>query len=108
MKTLFDIDPPPAPVRPITIAERFEWFHRQHPEVYEMYRRFAYQLLRAGCKRGSTQQILGRIRWETALNPGHDGGFKVNEVYKKHYAKKLVDEDPAFAEFFEFRNRCNQ
>jgi len=100
IQTLFDDDDRRS------IAERFAEFDAAHPEVYAMYRRFAYELIRAGCRRGSTQQILGRIRWETSVNPDHDGGFKVNEVFKKLYAKKLVAEDPAtFADFFEFRQR---
>jgi hypothetical protein len=88
-----------------TIAERFAEFDEQHPEVYEMYKRFAFELRSRGCERGSTQQILGRIRWETNVNPGKDGGFRVNEQFKKLYAKKLVAEDESFRDFFEFRER---
>lgn len=98
MGTLFDQDDEDS------IAARFAKFHTQHPEVYALYKKFAYQLLHSGCRRGSTQQILGRVRWESALNPEHDGGFKVNEVFKKHYAKMLVADDPVFAGFFEFRD----
>jgi hypothetical protein len=85
------------------IAARFAKFDAAHPEVYASYKRFAYELKRAGCTRGSTQQILGRVRWESNVNPGRDGGWKVNEQFKKHYALKLVGEDPTFEGFFEFR-----
>lgn len=87
-----------------SIAARFARFDAAHPEVYESYKRFAYELKRAGCVRGSTQQILGRVRWESNVNPGKDGGWKVNEQFKRLYALKLVAEDPSFEGFFEFRD----
>jgi hypothetical protein len=106
------IEPPPPPLfardddddenKPTT-EERFAEFDAAHPEVWEMYQRFAYELRRRGITRGSTQQILGRVRWETQVNPNHDGGFKVDERFKKLYAKKLVEHDPSFDGFFEFR-----
>lgn len=93
--TLFPDDP--------TIQERFEEFHAAHPDVYSQFKRFALQLLAAGRKRGSAEQIIQRIRWETAINPTRDDGFKINDHFRSRYARKLAGEDERFKEFFEFR-----
>ena len=106
--TLFDL--PPAKDRPPhpfgdrrTIDERFEEFHVEHPEVFRMFSEFASQLLAAGHRRGSAEQIIQRIRWQTSMNPGRDGGFKINDHFRRRYAWMLAAADPRFGEFFEFR-----
>ena len=95
MSSLFDDD--------ASIDARFATFDTEHPEVWALFRRFACELLAAGRSRGSSDQICHRIRWETAVNPGHDSGFKINDHFTSRYARKLVASDSRFADFFEFR-----
>jgi hypothetical protein len=105
------IDPIPPLFQPDdddkrTIAERFAEFDRQHPEVYELFRKFAYELSYAGRDRGSADQIVQRIRWETnvrADRPDHE--LKINDHFTALYARKLAAEDGRFKTFFEFRVR---
>lgn len=88
-----------------TAQERFAEFDAQHPEVYRMFRRFAEELLESGCEHGSAEQIVQRIRWEMSLNREGDSGFRFNNWFRAHYARKLAAEDARFADFFEFRSR---
>lgn len=82
----------------------FREFHAAHPEVYVLYKQFARELLHAGHERGSSEQIIQRIRWETAVNPGRDGGFKIDNWHRSRYARMLAAEHPAeFGTFFQFR-----
>src|SRR5690242_695575 len=87
-RTLFDpppdppppSDPPPGepeepgePQRGGTLDERFRAYHRQHPEVYRLFKSFALQLWTAGRRRAGAKQIFERIRWELAINPDPRG-----------------------------------
>lgn len=95
MTTLFDT----------TLDAKFAEYHAAHPEVYRHFRKFAFELWNAGRRRGSAQQIIERIRWETSVNPNRDGGLKINNWFRTHYAKMLVENEPVFDGFFEFRSR---
>ncbi len=87
----------------------FAAFDAEHPEVYRLFLRFARELIAAGRTRGSAEQVVQRIRWETSVNPGRDGGgFKLNNWFRSRYARKLAAEYPEeFGQFFEFRERSN-
>lgn len=86
-----------------TLDARFAAFDAAHPEVWKLYVRFAFELKRAGRDRGSSEQIIQRIRWETNVNPSRDDDWKINDHYRKRYARKMVAEFPEFEGFFEFR-----
>lgn len=88
-----------------TIQERFEIFHKAHPEVYALFKRFANELVDAGHRRGSARAIIHRVRWHTSVNPEHDfEGFKINDHFSSRYARKLIAERPEFwGPFFELR-----
>jgi hypothetical protein len=96
--TLFD------PRSDESIDARFVEFDAAHPEVYDLFKRFALELLGRGRERYSADAILHRIRWHYAVNPGKEfDGFKINDHFSSRYARKLAAEDVRFAEFFEFR-----
>lgn len=82
----------------------FMRFDIAHPEVWKLYQRFAWELKRSGNRRGSSEQIVQRIRWESAVNPTRDGGYKINDHYLKRYARKMCAYFPVFFGFFRFRN----
>ncbi len=46
---------------------------------------------------------MERIRWHYDINPNHDGGFKINDWFSDHYSRLLVNDDPTYSGFFEFR-----
>jgi hypothetical protein len=89
------------------IAEQFEVFDRAHPEVYLAFKRYALELYQAGRRRGSARDVLGRVRWETAVNPRYqaNGEFKVNNNFAAVMARKVMEEEPGLAGFFETRER---
>lgn len=102
--------PPPLFDRPATtdrIAEDFARFNELHPDVYQAFKRYALQLRGAGRARGSARDVLGRVRWETQVNPSYrnGGAFKVNNNFAAIMARKLMAERPEFDGFFEVRER---
>lgn len=90
-------------VRGRTIQERFELFDRAHPDIYALFRQYAYELLRAGRKRYGAKSIIERIRWHMATSGKQDEDWKINNVYTSRYVRKLVEEHPEFEGFFELR-----
>lgn len=88
---------------PADADARFAAFHAAHPEVYFAFRRFAVEWKRRGHGRGSAQQILERVRWESIANAERVGGFKFDNRWRTCYARLLVAEMPEFEGFFEFR-----
>ena len=86
------------------IQATFDKFHADHPDIYEMFKRFARQLRGAGRERYGAKSIMERIRWELATSSsGVDDGFKINNNFTSRYARKLIVDDPTFESFFETR-----
>lgn len=89
--------------KPRTIQERFERFHAGHPDVYSLFKRFAFELLRTGHRRYGAKSIMERIRWHVATSSGASEDFKLNNIYTSRYARMLIEEHPEFEGFFELR-----
>jgi len=85
------------------MAERFEAFNREHPEVYEAYCKVADQLWQAGCRRFGSQGVFWVVRWKYAVNPDKRDGFKIPNGYSPHYARKYLADHPSRNGFFETR-----
>ncbi len=92
MQTLFDIP----------LAEKFETFDRENPKVWELFDRYAHELLEKGITHWSADNILHKIRFETAIET-NDPNYKINNNYSAFYARKFVRIYPIHKDFFEFR-----
>jgi hypothetical protein len=87
-----------------SIQTQFERFDQAHPEIYEEFRVIASDLLRRGRRHYGSKAILEVIRYHRILS-GQDEHepFKINNNYSSRYARKLIDEDKRFEQFFELR-----
>ncbi len=96
----------PAPrrrtIRP-DIDDRFAKFDADNPDVFDLFKRFAEELLLAGKTRGSSRAILSRLVWEADIRTSTNEGYKINHDYSSRYARKLAVADARFVDFFEFR-----
>lgn len=106
-RSLFDTpddgdDDQPRERRRKTIQERFEEFDMAHPDVYALFRRFAFELQNAGRMRYGAKSLIERIRWHLATSSNTEE-FKINNNFTSRYVRKLVEECPQFAGFFERR-----
>jgi len=86
----------------MSIQQKFEDFDIAHPEVYTHFQDFANQIRGAGHTKYGAKTIIERIRWEIDLKSS-DGEFKINNNFISRYARKLINEDPAFEGFFNLR-----
>lgn len=88
----------------ITIREAFEKFDEANPKVYELIKREALRAIRLGRPRLSIKNIIGWIRWERFIET-EDGssGYKINDAYSAHYARKFIRDYPHHEDKVELR-----
>lgn len=87
-----------------TLQARFERFDAQHPEVYQEFKKIAFDLLLRGRKHYGSKSIFEVIRYHRAISgQDSDEPFKVNNNYTSRMARKLIAEDQRFSDFFELR-----
>ena len=87
------------------LREQFLKYHREHPEVYVMFKRFTFELINSGRKNGSTAMIIERIRWESSINPNADitKEFKIANDHKPFYARLFMHHFPEHDGFFRLK-----
>lgn len=68
----------------------FKKYHEENPQIYEGFKRIAYQLIRRGYRRLSSKFIVEIVRYETMIS-GNDK-FKINNSYTADYAR-LFEKD---------------
>jgi hypothetical protein len=87
-------------------AQFFE-FHRNNPDVYLLFKKFADKVKKSGYKRYSCRTILHRVRWETDIKTVEGKNrtpFKINNNYSPYYARMLMAKHPhTYKNFFSLR-----
>ena len=86
----------------MTLDEAFDKFDRENPHVYELFKRFAFELIGAGYKVVGAELIIQRIRWETAIKTQGDR-FKINNNHRSRYARKFMRDFPQYEGLFRTR-----
>lgn len=87
---------------------RFDQFDKDNPRVWELFQRFTFELISKGKNRYSSDGVLHRIRWETALTT-NDPVYKLNNNWSPYYARKFHKVYPQHDGFFALRvSRADQ
>jgi hypothetical protein len=86
-----------------TIDERFQEWLKVNGHVYREFVRVARQLRDAGHKRYSAKGIVEGLRFNRSLATVRVDDYRINNVFTSRLARKLIEEDPSFATFFELR-----
>ena len=89
------------------IRAQCQAFHEQHPRVWELFVRFAFEKINAGFQHYSVKGIFERIRWETA-EADNPGGFKINNNYTAFYARRFHAMYPQHDGFFRLRTQTSE
>lgn len=85
-----------------TIDDDFHAYDSAHPQVFEMFKRFAYEARAAGMERFGGKAIWERLRWFCAIEKGGETP-RLNNNYVSRYVRKLCEECPDLASLFETR-----
>lgn len=94
-------DDPTVSDDPIAVAWRK--YHEAHPEVYELFTRFALEVVAKGRKRFSARAIFHRIRWYTQIEAPDGTGFKINNNHSPFYARLFALDHAEHANLFRTR-----
>lgn len=81
------------------LVAKFLKYHKDNPELYELFKKFAFEAKDKGRERFSIWMIANRIRWYTQIETtGKE--FKVSNDYLACYARQLIYDFPEFEGFF--------
>lgn len=87
----------------LTIAEQFEKFHEDNPEVYATLVRLAREWIRkTGRRHLGIGQLTERARWEIAMATS-DPDYKINNNYRAYYARLMMAENRDLDGIFNLR-----
>jgi hypothetical protein len=86
------------------IEKNFKDFHKNNPDIFDLFTQYAKEIRAAGFERYSANAIFERIRWHKDIQTSGDR-FKMNNNYRAFYARKLMKEDPSFQGFFAIRTQ---
>lgn len=81
-----------------TIKQKWWQYHKENPEVYELFKRFTLEVIASGHLRYSSKAIFERIRWHTEVETS--GEFKMSNNYTPYYARLFMWEFPEHDGFF--------
>ena len=88
------------------IFARFKTFHRENPQIWELFKRFAFVSVERGRERYSVDAIIERIRWHVDIETRGDA-VKINNDFRAYYARMFMAKFPEHDGFFEIRRRVS-
>jgi hypothetical protein len=89
----------------LTHAEKFEEFHKQNPQVLVMLEQLANEMISRGRRRVGIGLLCEVLRWNYYMQTDEPNSeFKLNNNYRPHYARLLIERHPNWADVFETRN----
>lgn len=86
----------------MTSARDFAQYDNDHPEVWEMFERFALDAHRSGHATYSADAVLHRVRWECGV-VRRSATWKCNNNLTAYYARKFHAAHPILRGFFRTR-----
>ena len=83
-------------------------YHKQHPEIYDLFCKFALEIIDRGFSNYGSQSVFERIRWHTD-RPDVDGktSFKLNNNHRTFYTLWFARDYPQHADFFRQRRKVD-
>lgn len=90
------------------MRESCKIFHKENPEVWDLFCKFTFEMKDKGFNNYSSNAIFERIRWEKDM--GGDGvtQFKLNNNYRAFYARAFMKKYPEYAGFFRLREQTSE
>ena len=84
------------------LEQAMESFHRDNPQVYELFKQYTGRARRSGRKHFGVGAVWERLRWETQIETVNDE-FKLNNNHRAYYARKYMRDFPEAQGFFRTR-----
>lgn len=84
----------------MTLTDKFNQYHKNNPQVYELFKRFTFMAIKRGHNRLSAWMIANRIRWETSIETFSVDEYKISNDYIALYARMFMQDHPQYNGFF--------
>lgn len=84
----------------MTLTDKFNQYHKNNPQVYELFKRFTFMAIKRGHNRLSAWMIANRIRWETSIETFSVYEYKISNDYIALYARMFMQDHPQYNGFF--------
>jgi len=83
-------------------AIKLKWWawHRENPDVYELFKRFTLDVIRRGHDSYSSKAIFERIRWHSDVETQGGDPFRMSNNFTPYYARLFMVEHPEHQGFF--------
>lgn len=85
------------------LQQQFDAFDRENPRVWQLFVEMTRRVINAGHIHYSSDAVLHAIRWHMDVVTKSEDGFKINNNYSAHYARKFHDCYPQHDGFFRLR-----
>jgi hypothetical protein len=89
------------------LFDEFIRFHRDNPEIYDLYVKYAFQLRDAGRENYGSKAIIERIRWHVNVETQSKDEFKINNNHTAYYARMVMMDYPELEGYFRIRSARN-
>jgi len=86
----------------MNLQEKFDKSNKENPEIYELFKKFTFEVMNSGFKNFGAHTILHRIRWYTDIEE-KGGSFKINNNYSAYYSRLFMKDFPQYEGFFRTR-----
>jgi len=83
-------------------------YHKNHPEVWDLFVRFSKEIISKGYANYSVNAIFERIRWEMDVGGSGDSEFKINNNFRPLYARRFMKMYPDHDGFFRTRKQTSE
>ena len=90
-----------------SLFDEFIRFHRDNPEIYDLYVKYAFQLRDAGRENYGSKAIVERIRWHVNVETQSKDEFKINNNHTAYYARMVMIDYPELKGYFRLRSARN-
>ena len=81
------------------LKKKFQKFHMENPHVYELFKKFTFQVIDRPRQHYSVSIIIERIRWETDIET-NDKKFKISNNHRAYYGRLFEKDFPEHLGFF--------
>lgn len=87
-----------------TLLDRFNAFHAENPDVYDLLVRLAREYRSVGHRKIGVKALYEVARWTHAIETG-DLDFRLNNNYTAFYARLMLEQEPDLSGMFDLRTQ---
>lgn len=83
-------------------------YHKRHPEVWDLFVSFSFQMISKGYQNYSAKAVFERIRWEKDAGGNGVTEFKIGNNHPSFYARRFMKMYPEHDGFFRTRKQTSE